>query len=586
MCVPYASDQSGMPAGGFGGLAGTNADLFKTIGGTAAQSLAGITGSGTVPTVPTAGSTVLSGGSANTGLSPETPALPKTEPVSGTPAAIATKPPPWPGWGKDPLPQTSGHTDIVSQTGHDSLSPLADAIIARRGGGTGGTVAVPGTVPASAPPAAAAAAAVDPAATTTKLAPGQLPDDRAMEAYIRDAATKRGIDPDTAVAVAKSEALGSGTWQSNIAGGGGPGNREPSFGPFQLHDRGMGADFTAATGLRASDPNTWQAQIDFALDQATTKGWEPFHGAARVGIGTRQGLDGSKSLNFGRGPGVAANGAPLIAFGESAALPGTEAVSSADPGALAAAGMETSPARPAVASRINYANKGSIRSQPLAPKLEGLLGQAAQAAGIDEIRVVSGGQPSSGPNRTGSHRHDDGGAGDLQLVANGHVLDMTNAADLEIIKKFISEAHRLGATGIGASPAYMGSRTFHVGFGTPAVWGAGGQGKNAPAWLVAATRGRVDGSPETAVATDTTSDGGIGATLTAGLRGGGAGGGRVPASGMDALIEEWLTSDAARRKKERERVPAIGELPVQAANMVPGKDIVDVGSLAQILGVS
>jgi hypothetical protein len=55
---------------------------------------------------------------------------------------------------------------------------------------------------------------------------------------------------------------------------------------------------------------------------------------------------------------------------------------------------------------------------------------------------------------------------------------------------------------------------------------------------------------------------------------------------MDGLIEEWLTNDAMRRRKLREDLPSIGDLPTQAASMVPGKDIIDVGSLAEILGAS
>jgi hypothetical protein len=40
----------------------------------------------------------------------------------------------------------------------------------------------------------------------------------------------------------------------------------------------------------------------------------------------------------------------------------------------------------------------------------------------------------------------------------------------------------------------MGAGRFHVGFGNPGVWGAGGKGANAPAWLVAAYNGAPAGS--------------------------------------------------------------------------------------------
>ena len=53
------------------------------------------------------------------------------------------------------------------------------------------------------------------------------------------------------------------------------------------------------------------------------------------------------------------------------------------------------------------------------------------------------------------------------------------------MKKFVSAASAAGATGIGAGEGYMssdGSR-IHVGFGKPAIWGAGGAGGGAADWL-------------------------------------------------------------------------------------------------------
>lgn len=131
---------------------------------------------------------------------------------------------------------------------------------------------------------------------------------------------------------------------------------------------------------------------------------------------------------------------------------------------------------------IVYANQGATRNLPLSPQLAQLYDAAARAAGVT-VRVSSGGQPASGPRRTGSTRHNHGNAGDIQLLVKGRQLDMTNPSDLPVIQKFIAEAHRLGATGIGAGTDYMGKHTFHVGYGAPAVWGAGGRGANAPQWL-------------------------------------------------------------------------------------------------------
>jgi hypothetical protein len=116
-----------------------------------------------------------------------------------------------------------------------------------------------------------------------------------MEAYIRQSAAQRGIDPDIAVKVAKSEGLQKGTWQSNVQQ---PYGRERSYGPFQLHVApagsrpGMGNDFVNATGLDPSDPKNAYAGIDFALDQAAKGGWSPWFGAKKVNVTGMQGING------------------------------------------------------------------------------------------------------------------------------------------------------------------------------------------------------------------------------------------------------------------------------------------------------
>lgn len=139
--------------------------------------------------------------------------------------------------------------------------------------------------------------------------------------------------------------------------------------------------------------------------------------------------------------------------------------------------------------RITYANRNSIRNLPVTRQLGGIYTQAASAAGIDEVRVMSGGQPATGPHRTGSHRHDHGNAGDIMLYKNGRPLSINDPNDLPYIKSFIANAWKMGATGIGAGTAYMGPYTLHVGFGSTAVWGAGGSGANAPQWLREVTLG-------------------------------------------------------------------------------------------------
>ena len=132
-------------------------------------------------------------------------------------------------------------------------------------------------------------------------------------------------------------------------------------------------------------------------------------------------------------------------------------------------------------------NQGrSIRNLPITAALKHVLTVAGDAAGIDAVEITSGGQPSSGPHRTGSHRHDNGNAADLDLRRNGALLDFTRSADQPIVARFVKAAVASGATGVGAGVGYMGPTKLHIGFGSEAVWGAGGQRANAPGWLVGA----------------------------------------------------------------------------------------------------
>lgn len=110
--------------------------------------------------------------------------------------------------------------------------------------------------------------------------------------YIRTQAIAKGIDPNVALTVAAHE----GGIRVGTAGDG-----NSSFGPFQLHyaginpnmpHAGIGDDFTAATGLHASDPSTWKQQVDFALDTVKQRGWSPWMGAAAAGIHGFTGVNG------------------------------------------------------------------------------------------------------------------------------------------------------------------------------------------------------------------------------------------------------------------------------------------------------
>ncbi len=113
-----------------------------------------------------------------------------------------------------------------------------------------------------------------------KVKVGEGEDPRGLEPHIREEAKKNNVDPDTAVAVAKSEGL-----RDRV------GDHGTSFGAFQLHKRGgLGDEFQKETGLDPADPANEKATIAWALKNVARTGWGPYHGAARVGIGHREGI--------------------------------------------------------------------------------------------------------------------------------------------------------------------------------------------------------------------------------------------------------------------------------------------------------
>ena len=93
--------------------------------------------------------------------------------------------------------------------------------------------------------------------------------------------------------------------------------------------------------------------------------------------------------------------------------------------------------------------------------------------------------------RTGSNRHDHGGAADVTFTdpATGRMLSMANNEDLARIQAFVRRAREYGATGIGAGQRtasgfdYMGEHSVHIGFGSDTYWGDDGRGDRAPQWL-------------------------------------------------------------------------------------------------------
>lgn len=130
-------------------------------------------------------------------------------------------------------------------------------------------------------------------------------------------------------------------------------------------------------------------------------------------------------------------------------------------------GGETAPGTPMVTE--SQREVAGIRRMPIDPQLKGALQYAAEKSGL-RVNVTSGGQPSSGPNRTGSHRHDQGNAADLDLVdERGNKVGRNDPRRL----KFLEEAAAAGAGGSGAG--YMSDPLkVHVGTtGSEAVKGKG-----------------------------------------------------------------------------------------------------------------
>ena len=132
---------------------------------------------------------------------------------------------------------------------------------------------------------------------------------------------------------------------------------------------------------------------------------------------------------------------------------------------------------------IVYQNQGATRNQPLDPSLADAFGFLPEM-GL-QMEVFSGGQPAigSGGARVGSERHDHGKAADVFFRQNGQRLDWANPEHVPIFQDVVRRARAAGVSGFGAGPNYMQPGSMHVGFGTPAVWGAGGKGTNAPGWL-------------------------------------------------------------------------------------------------------
>ena len=137
------------------------------------------------------------------------------------------------------------------------------------------------------------------------------------------------------------------------------------------------------------------------------------------------------------------------------------------------------PALPDNYQPVIMQNNGK-RNLPLNSNLNAALNSVLPNLGLTAV-VTSGGQVTAEEaargkgQRTGSVRHDHGGAADVQFqTTDGRTLSWENPQDVPLLQRAVTELKGQGLTGFGAAGDYMGASTTHIGYGTPAVWGAKG----------------------------------------------------------------------------------------------------------------
>ncbi len=156
--------------------------------------------------------------------------------------------------------------------------------------------------------------------------------------------------------------------------------------------------------------------------------------------------------------------------------------------ALSAGGGPTNKA----AEWLRYANQDAVRNDPLSSDLTNAMSFLPEL-GVT-MEVFSGGQENNTTQGLGSTRHNHGNAADVFFYKDGRKLDWNNPADVPIFQEIVRRGKANGLTGFGAGPGYMQAGSMHLGYGDPAVWGAGGKGSNAPDWLRQAYSGGAGGT--------------------------------------------------------------------------------------------
>lgn len=146
-------------------------------------------------------------------------------------------------------------------------------------------------------------------------------------------------------------------------------------------------------------------------------------------------------------------------------------------------------------------NHNGVRRLPLSSALKTAIANGLAGSGLD-WRSFSGGQPPSGPNRVGSHRHDNGNGSDGEFVESGtgRTLNADNPQDRQKIAGVLAKLKANGVKGFGWDSSstgaghYMGSSRFHLDVaGPPGVWGSSKRSNTAASWIITAIGGTPQG---------------------------------------------------------------------------------------------
>jgi hypothetical protein len=140
-----------------------------------------------------------------------------------------------------------------------------------------------------------------PSCPWSRRLPSEMPGE--IEAFIRTAASARGINPDIAVRVCETE--GGVTEPARLGDfSGPPWYSGKSWWALQLHyggagtpyaawggSAGMGNGFTTLTGWTPGTEAAWRDAARYGLNRARTGGWQSWYGAQSVGITGFMGVD-------------------------------------------------------------------------------------------------------------------------------------------------------------------------------------------------------------------------------------------------------------------------------------------------------